>query len=143
MTRVIHSANPAGIETLLNGTEEFDYLCCSSTSCPGFFRNLLFTVEGEILRQFGGDVGAGSLDPEKNMGANTPWDEIHIENGYKVIGIDARSDETLAQIATYIIMYEMELDIRNFDIPEKFQEIDWLEDMEESKFQDLREEWGF
>lgn len=84
MRKVVHSTGLIGIQDLLenrNSGKE-SYLCCSSIGCKRYFdREVMFLVEGEVLREFNGDIGSlDTTDNPKKYG----YDEIHLAGDYKV-----------------------------------------------------------
>lgn len=84
MRKVVHSTGLIGIESLLNNDNagRESYLCCSSIGCDKYFdREVMFLIEGEVLREFNGDIGCLELsDNPTNFG----YDEIHIAGDYEV-----------------------------------------------------------
>lgn len=139
--RVVHGANTAGIERLLAGQFEEDsrseYLCCSSMECSSFLdRDILFLVEGEVLREYSGDVGWVGGTPK-----NTPYDEIHLAPQYEVVGIDSRTDLTKAQIAVFCAAELCHYNISSWEVPEGAWDYEWITEMDEEEFEELREEY--
>ena len=142
--RVIHAGNTAGIACLLEGQEitpendKENYLCCSSLSCEGFLgRDILFLIEGEVLRHFSGDIGwLGNESPR-----NTAWDEIHIGK-FEVVGIDSRTDLANIQIAVFTAAELLHWNISDWDLPEGAWDYEWILEMSDEEMENLREEEG-
>ena len=135
--RVIHAGNTAGIETLLKGREvENDYLCCSSVESSSFLdRDIFFLIEGEVIREFSGDIGWLGGSPK-----NTPYDEIHIGE-YKVVGIDSRTDLANIQIAVFTAAELLHWNLSDWDLPEGAWDYEWITEMDDEEMENLREEY--
>ena len=79
--QAIHAANIGGIWNLYREQDKHDYLCCSSLDCPDFFhRDVLFLVEGEVAREYWGDIGSIGMSPKR-----TSYDEVHIEGEFDIL----------------------------------------------------------
>ena len=87
----IHATNLQGLKNLVDietGKQDYDeqrgYICCSSKSCSRFVEgyDFLTIIEGEAIENFSGDIGftGGSARA-------TQWDEIHVANGFHIVGL--------------------------------------------------------
>lgn len=88
----VHVTNLKGFKNLINieSTGEYDdvrgFICASSMNCKHFVEGdkyqILTIIEGEPIEKFSGDIGFYGGSPR-----NTQWDEIHVKNGFHLVGL--------------------------------------------------------
>lgn len=88
MKKLVHSTALIGIEDLMqHKANKGSYLCCSSIGCNHYFnREIMFRINGEVLREFDGDIGSLGMSA-----TNYGYDEIHVGD-YEVEALFIPSD---------------------------------------------------
>lgn len=98
--KIIHSANMQGIEMLLShDSRGEEYLCCSSKGSIRYMNtDITFLLEGEILREFFGDIGCLDMADNPN---NYGYDELHVGNDYEAKALFIPDDSGEWRLETF------------------------------------------
>ena len=149
--QVIHATNICGIDSLINNQKEYidnnNYLCCSSIGCSDYLhRQILLLVEGNVTREYTGDIGSIGMDAK-----NTPYDELHLEGNFDIIGLYIPNNTEYFDLKNYAAakhiiedIFEIHIDIINATT-EQLQEIEnyynKIMTMPENEYQELLESY--
>lgn len=150
--QVIHAANICGIESLINNQQYHidnnDYLCCSSIGCTDYLhRQILLLVEGDIVREYTGDIGSIGMSAKK-----TSYDELHIEGSFDIIGLYVPSNMEFFDLKEYAIakyifenIYDTYIEVVNATDEQKQyieNEYNSIIEMSEEEYQELLEKYS-
>lgn len=141
--QVIHATNICGIEDLYKNDQDNNYLCCSSLGCLDYFhRDVLFLIEGDVTREYTGDIGTIGMSAK-----NTNYDELHVEGKFEILGLYIPNNMEFFDLKNYAIarsyindILELPVDIINvtdsqMEIIRQFEEE--ISEMEEETYKEL------
>ena len=148
--QVIHATNICGIDSLINNQQEYidnnNYLCCSSVGCNDYLhRQILLLVEGDVVREYTGDIGSIGMNAK-----NTPYDELHIEGSFDIIGLYIPANIEFFDLKEYAIakyifenIYDTCIEINATDEQKQYinTEYDNIIKLSEEDYQELFESY--
>lgn len=150
--QVIHATNICGIDSLINNQQEYidnnNYLCCSSVGCNDYLhRQILLLVEGNVVREYTGDIGSIGMTAK-----NTPYDELHIEGNFDILGLYISNNTEYFDLKEYAIakyifenIYDTCITVINATEEQKKyieNEYNNIIDLSENDYQELMESYG-